>query len=44
MFFKIGVLKCFVVFTGFTCGGFFEKRIQHKCFLANIVKFLEHLF
>ena len=46
MFFKIGVLKNFVIFTGkYLCWGLFlikltPKRLQRRCFALNIVKCL----
>ena len=48
MFFKIGVLKNFVIFTGkYLCWSLFlikltpktPKRLQHRCFFVNIAKF-----
>ena len=53
MFFKIGVLKNFVIFTGkYLCWSLFlikltpktPKRLQHRCFLVNIAKFLRTPF
>ena len=42
MFFKIGVLKIFVIFTGKRlCWSLFLKRLQHRCFPVNIVKFFK---
>ena len=51
MFFKIDVLKKFVNLTvnNLSCN-FIKKRLQHRCFNKNIVKFLrtdsfiEHLY
>ena len=48
MFFKIGVLKNFLIFTEkYLCRSLFlikltpktPKRVQHRCFLVNIAKF-----
>ena len=54
MFFKIGVLKYFSIFTGkHLCwslflikfiSNFLKKRLQHRCFPMNIVKFLRIAF
>ena len=53
MFFKIGVLKSFVIFIGkYLRWGFFlikltqktSKKHKHRCFLVNIAKFLRTLF
>ena len=52
MFFKIGVLKYFVIFTGkYVLEPLFNKvdskdikQLQHMCFLVNIAKFLRTLF
>ena len=53
MFFKIGVLKNFVIFTGkHLCWSLLlikltpktSKRLQHRCFLVNIAKFLRTPF
>ena len=44
MFFKIGVLKKFAIFTGkHLCQAcnFIKNRLQHRCFPANILKFLK---
>ena len=51
MIFEIGVLKNFAIFTGntsvyvvvFSCISI-KKRLQHKCFLVNIAKFLRAAF
>ena len=52
MFFEIGVIKNFAIFTGkhleslcnevaeLKACNFIKKRLQHKCFLVNIAKFL----
>ena len=51
MFFKIGVLKNFVIFTGkYLCWSLLlikmtqktSKRLQHRYFLVNIAKFLRN--
>ena len=35
MFFKIGILKSFAIFTGKNCVEvFFRSRLQHRCFLT----------
>ena len=53
MFFKIGVLKNFVIFKGkHLCWSLFlikltkktSKRLQHRGFLVNIAKFLRTVF
>ena len=53
MFFKIGVLKNFVIFTGkYLCWSFLlikltpktPKRLQYRCFLVNIERFLRTPF
>ena len=46
MFFRIGVLKNFANFTRkHLCWSlFFDKRLQHRCFLVKFAKFYEHLF
>ena len=55
MFFKIGVLKNFAIFTGkhrswslfltaLQVSNFIKKRHQHKCFPVYIVKFLRIAF
>ena len=53
MFFKLGVLKNFVIFTGkYLCRSLFlikltpktPKRLQHRCFLVNYAKFLRAPF
>ena len=53
VFFKIGARKNFVVFTGkYLCWSLFlikltlktPKRLQHRCFLVNIAKFLRTPF
>ena len=52
-FFKISAVKNFVIFTGiYLCRSFFlikltpktPKRLQHGCFLLNMVKFLRTPF
>ena len=48
-FFKIGVLKNFMKFTGNTCAGvsscnFSKKRLKHKCFPVNTAKNLKVTF
>ena len=46
MFFKIGFLKNFAIFTGKHLGwslffiNFMKRRLQHRCFPVNITKFL----
>ena len=51
MFFKIGALRNFTIFTGkhlclsiFLIKSFLKKRLQHRCFLLNIAKFLWNIF
>ena len=53
MFFKIGVLRNFAIFTGkqlcwslflIKLQTFIKKRLQHRCFPVNIAKFLRTLF
>ena len=53
MFFKIGILKNFVIFTGkHLCWSLFlikltqktSKKLKHRCFLVNIAEFLRTLF
>ena len=53
MFFKIGVLQNFVIFKGkYLCWSVLlikltpktHKRLQHRCFLVNIAKFLRTPF
>ena len=49
MFFKIGILKNFAIFTGNTCVefsscNFSKKRLQHKSFPVNIAKHLTVTF
>ena len=58
MFFKIGALKNFVIFTGkksvlesffnrvagFRSATLLKRRLLHKCFPVNIVKFLKNSF
>ena len=46
MFFNIGVLTNLVVFTGkgLKDCNFIKKRLQHRCFPVNIVKFLRTAF
>ena len=48
MFFKIGVLKNFAIFTGkhlcWKACHFIKKRLQHKCFTVNITKFKNNFF
>ena len=48
MFFKIGILKNFAIFTGkYLCGSvcnFIGKRFQRRCFPVNIAKFLRTAF
>ena len=51
MFFKIGALKTFSIFTGkHLCESFIstnnviKKRLPHRCFPVNIEKFLRKLF
>ena len=53
MFFKIGILKNFVIFTGKDlCWSLFliklspktPKMFQHRCFLVNIARFLRTPF
>ena len=50
MFFKIGVLKNFIIFTGkhlwcsLFLSHFIKKRLQHSCFPVNIAKFLRTNF
>ena len=47
MFLKIGVLKNFSIFAGkHLCWSLFliKKRLQHRCFPANIAKFLRTSF
>ena len=41
MFFKLSVLKNFVIFTGkYLCWNLLKKRLQYRCFSGNIAKFL----
>ena len=47
MFFKIGLLKNFITFTGKQlCWSFnlIKKRLQYRCFPVNIVKYLRTAF
>ena len=53
MFFKIGVLKKFAIFTGkrqcwslflIKLQAFMKKRRQHRCFPVNIANFLKAVF
>ena len=50
MFFKIGVIKKFAIFTGkHLCWrlfliNFVKRRLQHRCFAVNISKFLRTAF
>ena len=51
VFFKKPVLKHFAIlasvfnnFSGLQAGSFFKKRLQHRCFPANIAKFLTTTF
>ena len=51
VFFKKPVLKHFAIlasvfnnFSGVQAGSFFKKRLQHRCFPANIAKFLTTTF
>ena len=50
MLFIVGVLKSFTIFLGkYLCWNLFltkfvKKRLQHRCFLVNIVKFLRTSF
>ena len=46
MFFKIGVLKNFTIFSRkhLTASNFIKKRLQHRCFSVNIAKFSRRAF
>ena len=44
MFFEIGVLKNFAIFTGIQAYNFIKKILQHRYFAVNIAKFLRTAF
>ena len=44
MFFKVGVLKHFAIFTANHGCNFIKKRLKHSCFPVNIAKVLRTLF
>ena len=44
MFFKIGVLKNFAIFTGKPYSFLFKKRLNHKFFHVNIPEVLRTAF